>query len=137
MRIRLAVMAIGLLGTVSALALVPRGRSWFSTLGSATLVVYLFHGFVVRYADAAGWLDWSAAQPDLALAGVAVGSTALALLLATPPVCRRLGALVDPVGRWQARSLAWRDGARPLAGQREDGAGDGGRHRTLVDHGAR
>ena len=71
MRIRLAVMAIGLLGTVSALALVPRGRSWFSTLGSATLVVYLFHGFAVRYAAAAGWLDWSAAQPDLALAAVA------------------------------------------------------------------
>ena len=137
MRIRLAVMAIGLLGTVSALALVPRGRSWFSTLGSATLVVYLFHGFVVRYADAAGWLDGSDAQPDLALAAVAAGSLGLALLLSAPPVSQRLGALVDPVGRWQARSLAWRDGARPLAGQREDGAGDGGRHRPLVDHGSR
>ena len=137
MRIRLAVMAIGLLGTVSALALVPRGRSWFSTLGSATLVVYLFHGFVVRSADTAGWLDWSAAQPDLALVAVAAGSIGLALLLSAPPVSQRLGALVDPIGRWQARSLAWRDGARPLAGQREDGAGDGGRDRSLVDHGAR
>ena len=137
MRIRLAVMALGLLGTVCALVLVPRGRTWFSTLGSASLVVYLCHGFVVRYADAAGCLDWSAAQPDLALATIAVAGPAVALLLAAPPVSRRLGALVDPVGRWQTRSLAWRDGARPLAGQREDGAGDGGRHRSLVDHGAR
>jgi fucose 4-O-acetylase-like acetyltransferase len=134
-RIRLAVMAIGLLGTVSALALVPRGRSWFSTLGSATLVVYLFHGFVVRYVDYTGWLD--GARPDLALVAVAAGSIGLALLLAAPPVSRRLGTLVDPVGRWQTRSLAWRNGTRPLAGQREDGAGDAGRHRSLVDHGAR
>ena len=102
MRIRLAVMAIGLLGTVSALTLVPRGRSWFSTLGSATLVVYLFHGFVVRYADAAGWLDWSAEQPDLALArrgGREHRAGAAAVRAAGVPAARRAGGSDRAVGR--------------------------------------
>ena len=40
-------------------ALVPRGRSWFATLGAATLVVYLFHGFFVLSAQYEGFPDWA------------------------------------------------------------------------------
>ena len=107
MRIRLTVMAVGLLGTASALALVPRGRSWFSAMGSASLVVYLFHGFVVRAADYSGWLDWAGGQPDLALATVVASSIGLSLVLATPAVSQRLGRLVDPVGWLPRRDLAF------------------------------
>src|SRR4029078_12277659 len=68
MQIRAVVLAIGLLGAVSVMSLVPRGRSWFTTLGSAKRVVYLFHGFAVKYVDYAGWLDVGESQPTLALA---------------------------------------------------------------------
>ena len=75
-------------------------------MGSASLVVYLFHGFVVRAADYSGWLDWAGGQPDVALATVLASSIGLSLLLATPAVSQRLGRLVDPVGWLRRRDLA-------------------------------
>jgi fucose 4-O-acetylase-like acetyltransferase len=133
MQIRAVVLAIGLLGAVSVMSLVPRGRSWFTTLGSATLVVYLFHGFAVKYVDYAGWLDVGESQPTLALALVVVGGTALSVLLASPPVSQRLGVLVDPVGAWQKRALAKRADERTRAAEPSERERD----RSLVDSGAR
>ena len=44
-------LAIGTLGAWAFLALVPRIGGWFTRMGAATLVVYLFHGFVVKGAE--------------------------------------------------------------------------------------
>ena len=41
------------------LALVPRSRGWFTRMGAATLVVYLFHGFVIKGAEYAGYMGWA------------------------------------------------------------------------------
>lgn len=98
MMIRATVMAVGLLGTACALALVPRRASVLSRMGSATLVVYLFHGFVVRYAEYAGWLEPLADDAWTSLAAATGGALALSLLLAAPPVARWLTWAVDPVG---------------------------------------
>ena len=42
---------------------VPRagapGHGWFTRMGAATLVVYLFHGFVVKGAEYAGYMGWA------------------------------------------------------------------------------
>jgi fucose 4-O-acetylase-like acetyltransferase len=97
MRIRLIVMAIGLLGTAAVLVLVPRGRSWFTELGAATLVVYLFHGFAVRFGEYAGWKDWSGQHPVVSLVVTTASATGLALFLASPPLRRALTWAVDPV----------------------------------------
>ncbi|MGY2873219.1 fucose 4-O-acetylase-like acetyltransferase [Marmoricola sp. URHA0025 HA25] len=96
--IRSVLLCIGLIGTASCFALVPRSRSWFSTLGAATLVVYLFHGFFVLTAKYEGYPDWAAAHAVVAFLVTTLAAIALALLLAVPPVARTLGVLVDPIG---------------------------------------
>ena len=119
--------------------LVPRTKTWFSALGGATLVVYLFHGFVVLGAEFAGFKGWAAdhwpLSPD---PGHGRWRSALALFLAWKPVSSRLNVFVDPIGTFTrrrarlARSKASRSGpqlgvtalngttsscARPLTGR--------------------
>lgn len=85
------------------LAFVPRRASWFSRLGAATLVVYLFHGFFVKALEYNGVPRWTGEHPALGLLVFALGATALALALAAPPVARRLNVVVDPVAALQRR----------------------------------
>lgn len=103
MWIRFLVMCVGLVGTLSILALVPRREGWYSRMGSATLVVYLFHGFFVRTADWAGYTDWTAQHGAISLVVTTLGAITLALVLASPPVRTRLVWAVDPVGSWSRR----------------------------------
>lgn len=101
--LRSGVLAIGLVGALAMFAVVPRGRSWFSRLGAATIVVYLFHGFFVLLARYRGFPDWAGDHAALAFPLVTVTAVLLALLLAAPPVASRLNHLVDPVGWLQRR----------------------------------
>jgi len=96
---RLALLGIGVAGTLAFLALVPRVGGWFSRMGAATLVVYLCHGFVVRGMEYAGYGDWATAHPVLAPPITLLGAALLSLALAAPPISRRLESLVDPIGR--------------------------------------
>jgi fucose 4-O-acetylase-like acetyltransferase len=96
--IRAVLLCIGLIGAASCFALVPRARSWFSTLGAATLVVYLFHGFFVLSAQYEAFPDWADRHVVWSFVVTTVAAVLLALALAAPPVARRLNALVDPVG---------------------------------------
>jgi fucose 4-O-acetylase-like acetyltransferase len=89
---------------LAALSLVPTSRTRFTALGSASLVVYLFHGFAVKAADYAGVADLAAAWPAATLALLTAAAIGLGVLLAVPPVSQRLGAVVDPVG---ALRRAW------------------------------
>jgi len=41
-------IVIGTLGAFAFLSLLPPRQTWYTKLGGATLVVYLFHGFVVK-----------------------------------------------------------------------------------------
>ncbi|KAA1421050.1 hypothetical protein F0U44_01610 [Nocardioides humilatus] len=101
--IRLSLLAVGLVGGAAFLALVPRSGGWFAHMGSATLVVYLCHGFVVRGLAYGGYPDWAAEHGLLAPLVTAAGGVLLALTLAAPPVRRRLLVLVDPFGRAEQR----------------------------------
>ena len=95
---RALVLALGTLGAWAFFALVPRVRGWFTTMGSATLVVYLFHGFVVKGASYAGWDDWADGHAPLSYLLTTVGAVLVALLLAWRPVSARLAHVVDPLG---------------------------------------
>jgi len=101
--IRAMLLCIGLLGTAAFFALVPRTHSWFSTLGAATLVVYLFHGFFVLSAQYEGYGDWAAAHVVSSFVLTTLAAIALALLLAAPPVARVLKVAVDPIGWLEKR----------------------------------
>ena len=96
--IRLAVLAIGALGAFAFLALVPRAGGWFARMGAYTLVVYLFHGFVIKGVEYADFPGWAVGRPDLALALTTVGGLLLALFLAWRPLASRLQDVVDPFG---------------------------------------
>ncbi|HSJ23017.1 MAG TPA: acyltransferase family protein [Nocardioidaceae bacterium] len=102
--IRLGLLAVATLLALSALAVIPRRGGWFTRLGAATMVVYLFHGFFVRGAEYAGVMDWASTAPWLGLLVTTGAAVVLSLGLAAPPVARRLNPVVDPVGSFQART---------------------------------
>jgi fucose 4-O-acetylase-like acetyltransferase len=96
--LRSGLLLVGALGALSFLALVPRVRGWFTRMGAATLVVYLFHGFVIKGAEYAGYPAWAASHPVVAFGVTTLLAAGLALLLAAPPVARILNHAVDPFG---------------------------------------
>jgi fucose 4-O-acetylase-like acetyltransferase len=95
---RAVLLAVGLLGAWSFLALVPRVSGWFSRMGAATLVVYLFHGFVIKSAEYAGYVDWADDHRVVSLVLTTLAAAGLALLLAWRPVAGVLTHAVDPFG---------------------------------------
>jgi fucose 4-O-acetylase-like acetyltransferase len=104
--IRAALLCVGLIGAASCFALVPRGRTWFSTLGAATLVVYLCHGFFVLSAQYEGFPDWADQHAIVSFVVTTSAAVALALVLAAPPVARALNVMVDPIGWLDRRRRA-------------------------------
>ncbi len=100
---RLAVIAAGVAGGFAFLTLVPRVGGWFTRMGAATMIVYLFHGFAVKSLEYAGFPEWADGRPVLGLVAATAVGVAVALLLAIPPVRRLLAPVVDPFGAAQRR----------------------------------
>jgi fucose 4-O-acetylase-like acetyltransferase len=115
--IRLVLILVGLVGAYAFFALMPRVGGWFTRMGVATLVVYLYHGFPILTARYAGFPDWADDHLWVALVLTTAGSVALALFLAWEPVSRWLKMLVDPIGA----VTQWRSGrAGPAASTPEE-----------------
>jgi fucose 4-O-acetylase-like acetyltransferase len=95
---RLMVLAVGMVGALAFLALVPRWNGWFARMGSATLIVYLFHGFAVKGLQYAGFEDWIDGHPWLGLQIATLAGVVITLGLAAAPVRRLLEHVVDPFG---------------------------------------
>jgi fucose 4-O-acetylase-like acetyltransferase len=97
MWIRARLIGVALIGSAAALSLVPHRRSFLTAMGAWTLVVYLCHGFVVRYLEYLGYEEWMPGTSWWSvIITVAVG-IALAMFLAWGPVARTLNYVVDPV----------------------------------------
>ncbi|KRF01438.1 hypothetical protein ASG88_08165 [Nocardioides sp. Soil777] len=113
---RLTVMMVGLLGAFAAMSLVPRrSLGWFTTMGGATMVIYLFHGFVIKTFKALGWPEFTASYPSLGLVLTILGAIALTLLLASPPVRRVLEPFTNPLGWLEARRHRTHGSTAPAA----------------------
>ncbi len=97
MWIRARLIVVALVGSAAALALVPHGRSFLSKMGAWSLVVYLCHGFVVRYLGYRGYEDWMPGPSWWSVVITIAVGILLALLLASEPVARALNYVVDPV----------------------------------------
>ena len=101
--IRMSLLLAGLVGSFAFFAVVPRTKTWFSALGGATLVVYLFHGFFVLGAEFAGFIGWAEDHWPLSFVLVTVLAPLLAIFLAWQPVSSRLNVCVDPIGTFTRR----------------------------------
>lgn len=94
--IRAQLIVLGLIGTFAFLTLVPRKESVFTAMGAASMVVYLFHGFVVQWGDGHDWQDAMVQDEFGSVALVVVCAVALAALLGWKPVSDHLSVLADP-----------------------------------------
>ena len=105
--IRMSLLITGVVGAFAFFAVVPRTKTWFTALGSATLVVYLFHGFFVLGAEFAGFPAWAADHMPLAWV---LTTVAAAAARGVPRLAAGVDAgsnvLVDPVGRSARRRSA-------------------------------
>lgn len=95
---RAVVLLLGTLGAWAFFALVPRTGGWFTRMGASTLVVYLFHGFLVKGIGYAGYAGWTGSHEAVGFVVTTLGAVGIALLLASPPVSQRLVNAVDPLG---------------------------------------
>jgi fucose 4-O-acetylase-like acetyltransferase len=95
---RAVLLVVGTLGALAFMALVPRIGGWFTRMGAATLVVYLFHGFFIKGAEYAGYQAWTADHGAIAFAVTTAAAAGVALLLAWAPLAKVLNHAVDPFG---------------------------------------
>ncbi|WP_211238527.1 acyltransferase family protein [Actinomadura rifamycini] len=93
---RVAMFGAAAVLVAAFLAVVPRGRHWFTGLGAATLYGYLLHGFLTRamnFTD--GWdIGWLNTETGV-LAAVATAAVVVTLLC-TPPVVRAMRWALEP-----------------------------------------
>lgn len=98
-----ALFGCGLVLTVCFLAWVPRGRTWYTTLGAGTIYGYLLHGFIAK---ASRWWDWYDAEwihtPLGEVVVTLIGATIITVLC-TAPVRRVFRFLVEPSLNWAFR----------------------------------
>jgi fucose 4-O-acetylase-like acetyltransferase len=99
MAYRLLAMIFALVLGAAFLAVVPRGRAWFTEFGTRTMYVYLLHGLVVKSLYNAGVFDGRFIQSPPGLILVTIGALALGVLLGTPPVKRVTRWAVEPKAR--------------------------------------
>ncbi|MDN5745418.1 MAG: acyltransferase family protein [Nocardioidaceae bacterium] len=95
---RLLVIGVGMVAALAFLSLTPRIGGWFAAMGSATMIVYVFHGFAVKGLDYAGFGDWTQDHPWTGLLAATGLGLLIAGLLAARPIRRRLEPVVDPIG---------------------------------------
>ncbi|WP_017590474.1 acyltransferase family protein [Nocardiopsis ganjiahuensis] len=99
--IRLAFMGLALAMTVAILALTPKQRTWYTSLGAYTLFVYLGHSVFLLLLKNTPWYDMMSGP--VALVTTLVMAVGLTLLLCAPWVRRCLQWAVEPQPTWFLR----------------------------------
>ncbi|MFB4306000.1 acyltransferase family protein [Actinomadura sp. GTD37] len=100
MAYRLLALGVAVVLGMAFLAAVPRGRAWYTVLGTRTMYVYLLHGLVVKTLHYGGVFDARFFHTPAGQLAVTAGGLALGILLATVPVQRLTRWAVEPKGRW-------------------------------------
>ncbi|MDH6237612.1 acyltransferase family protein [Cryobacterium sp. CG_9.6] len=80
------------------LMLIPRRETWFTSLGAATMYIYLLHTFVLFPLRETGILDGP--QPAWVLPALIVLSVLISVVLSLPPIRRIFQPLVEPRASW-------------------------------------
>ncbi|MFD1931660.1 MULTISPECIES: acyltransferase family protein [Nonomuraea] len=85
------------------LALVPRGETWFTDLGTRTLYCYLLHGIPVLIAKEMGWLDFPWLHGPLGVLAISTSAFALAIVLCLPETRTVFKWVLEPRLTWLYR----------------------------------
>jgi fucose 4-O-acetylase-like acetyltransferase len=97
---RLAMFAAALVLVAAFLAVVPRRRTWFTSLGANTLYAFLLHGFITRLLGSAGWREWAWLDTAPGLITVIAGAALMGTLLCSKPVVRFTRWAIEPKMTW-------------------------------------
>lgn len=100
---RLVALSFAVLLGAAFLACIPRGRAWYTEMGTRTMYVYLLHGLVMKTFDYTGVLDEPVLHEPFGIVSVTAAATALGVVLATAPVRRLTRWAVEPDARWLLR----------------------------------
>lgn len=94
---RLIALAAAVALTVGFLAVVPGRRTWFTRFGSASMYVYLLHGFITLFLSYQGWY-YKITGAEVVL--VTVGCAALAVVLSSGTVRGAFRWAIEPRMDW-------------------------------------
>ncbi|MCW2917566.1 MAG: Fucose 4-O-acetylase [Actinomycetia bacterium] len=100
MAVRSGMIVLGLSLGAAFLAVVPRGRTWFTRLGTATMYVFLLHGLILKAFDYQGLLTAPWLLNQMGIAALTLLSVVTAIVLATDPVRRATRWAVEPNVSW-------------------------------------
>lgn len=100
--LRIALLAGAFLLMTAFFALIPRRRTWFTSLGAGTIYAYLLHGILHRLAEHYGLYDHFVSPWGLALVMVVAALITIALM--TKPVRVATRWLVEPRLDWMFRT---------------------------------
>ena len=100
--IRLGFLALGVVCTLAFLALMPRGNTWFSAMGTRTMYIYLLHSLILYPIRQSGLLDNTSSV--WLLIGMLVLSLAIASLLGLPVVQQIFRPVIEPKLVWLFRA---------------------------------
>jgi fucose 4-O-acetylase-like acetyltransferase len=109
--VRLGFIVVALVLSAAFFSLVPRRRTWVTTLGAGTMYVYLLHSFVLYPLRQSGFLADHTELPWVI--GTILFSVALAVVLATAPVRRVFRPLVQPRMNWLFHPVVHADPGAP------------------------
>ncbi|MFD0328553.1 hypothetical protein ACFQZC_10770 [Streptacidiphilus monticola] len=96
-------LAINVTGAVlgaAFLALVPRGRSWVSGLGVASMCAFLLHPFLQRWLIQQGVYGTGFVHTALGQLALTAGAALAALLLCSPPIAKIAKPFMEPRMAW-------------------------------------
>lgn len=98
-------IVVALTLTITALAVIPRGRSWVTSFGERTLYAYLLHGYVILILNKQFDL-WSRIEPYgiWAVIGCVIAGIVLANVLMTGLVQKAFRPLFEPRLNWLLKS---------------------------------
>ncbi|WP_328538744.1 acyltransferase family protein [Streptomyces sp. NBC_00344] len=103
------VMALGLTAcsivlTACFLALVPRNKTWFTSLGAGTLCGYLLHGLLIKTIEYTGWIDdYGWLKSPLGEVFSTLFMAAAVTVFCTKPVRRVMRFATEPEMAWAFR----------------------------------
>ncbi|MFI6733875.1 acyltransferase family protein [Nonomuraea sp. NPDC050451] len=101
--LRAGLLVCALAMCFAILALVPRGETWFSDLGTRTLYCYLLHGIPVLVAKEMGWLEFPWLFGPLGVLAIASSAFALAIVLCLPETRTVFKWVLEPRLTWLYR----------------------------------